>query len=254
MRSNELEDRAASADPLVADWCSLTGERLVRSHRRPRSRRGAAAPALLLAAVVGAALSVVVAAPTGRGLAGASPTVDTDPAVEVGSTGAGDRGPLERAEEVMAKASRGSVRRSVATRWVAPVRNFRVTSCFGPRWGRTHEGLDMALPSGRPIVSVGEGVVVQAGWRYRGAGYSVVLRHAGGWYTTYMHASRVLARVGQRVVAGTLIALVGSTGHSYGPHLHLGVARPGTLGGIWTRFVDPASWLDARGVSLAPGC
>jgi murein DD-endopeptidase MepM/ murein hydrolase activator NlpD len=102
----------------------------------------------------------------------------------------------------------------------------RLTSYFGRRnlgmgTATFHRGLDIAAPSGTTIVAARRGTVTFAGWSDRGYGNLVKIRHAGGAETWYAHASRVLVRVGQSVSQGEPIALVGSTGISTGPHLHL---------------------------------
>lgn len=102
----------------------------------------------------------------------------------------------------------------------------RLTSYFGRRnlgFGTSsfHRGLDIAAPTGSTIVAARSGTVTFAGWSDRGYGNLVKVRHAGGAETWYAHASRLLVRVGQAVSQGEPIALVGSTGLSTGPHLHL---------------------------------
>ena len=105
----------------------------------------------------------------------------------------------------------------------------QITSGFGPRWGRMHQGLDVAAPTGRPITAAKSGKVIVAGWS-GGYGNLVVIDHGGGLSTAYAHQSRIAVRVGAPVTQGGLIGYVGSTGHSTGPHLHFevrvnGVAR-----------------------------
>jgi hypothetical protein len=99
----------------------------------------------------------------------------------------------------------------------------RVTSTFGMRrlFGRTamHTGVDFAGPIGSPIVASSDGVVTFAGTR-SGYGLCVEIRHPNGISTLYAHNSRNLVRVGQHVKQGELIARVGNTGRSTGPHVH----------------------------------
>lgn len=107
---------------------------------------------------------------------------------------------------------------------VRPARG-RLSSGFGMRVHpisgrrRLHAGIDIAAPTGTPIVAAAPGVVITAGWM-RGYGNTVVLDHGGGFSTLYGHCSRLLVSRGQRVRAGQRIALMGSTGYSTGPHLH----------------------------------
>lgn len=109
-------------------------------------------------------------------------------------------------------------------RYVWPVHG-RLTSYFGRRnlgmgTSNFHRGIDVAAPSGTPIVAARSGTVTFAGWSNQGYGYLVRVRHAGGAETWYAHASRILVSVGQYVDQGQRIALIGSTGISTGPHLH----------------------------------
>lgn len=142
------------------------------------------------------------------------------------------------------------IRPSLPPRWVSPVAQQKITSCYGPRNGRTHEGIDFSASTGTKIRAVGPGVVVQAGWRYSGLGNSVVIKHGNGQMSVYGHASQVLVRTGQRVSAGASVALVGSTGNSTGPHLHFGFARTDNVGAIFDKLTNPAPWLRGKGVSL----
>jgi murein DD-endopeptidase MepM/ murein hydrolase activator NlpD len=117
----------------------------------------------------------------------------------------------------------------------------RLTSYFGRRnlgmgTSAFHRGLDIAAPSGTTIVAARAGTVTFAGWSTQGYGNLVKIRHAGGHETWYAHASRLLVTVGQRVGQGQAIALVGSTGISTGPHLHLEIHIDG-------RAVDPLGQL-----------
>jgi len=106
----------------------------------------------------------------------------------------------------------------------------RVSSNFGGRTmgGRAehHSGLDLSAPSGTPIYATGPGVVTKSGW---GSGYGqyVEINHGNGYITRYAHASRLIARVGDRVNAGEHIANVGCTGRCTGPHLHYEVVKDG---------------------------
>ncbi len=100
-----------------------------------------------------------------------------------------------------------------------------ITSGFGwrrdPVYGdwRFHAGLDIAAPPGTPIVAAADGVVVSAGW-HQGYGKVVEISHGHGIATFYAHCSRIAVRVGQRVRRGQIIAYIGATGKTTGPHLH----------------------------------
>ena len=108
-------------------------------------------------------------------------------------------------------------------RW--PLAKPMLTSLFGKRWGRDHEGIDMKAPIGTPVLAAADGEVLYAGDRVRGYGNMVVLQHAGDLLTVYAHNSLLLVHVGDRVAAGQEISRVGDTGHATGPHLHFEVRR-----------------------------
>ena len=95
----------------------------------------------------------------------------------------------------------------------------RISSKFGKRWGRPHQGIDIPARSGASIVAVAKGVVVFSG-RMGGYGKTTVISHPGGLFSIYAHARKNYTKKGQRVHLGQVIAQVGSTGKSSGPHLH----------------------------------
>ena len=105
----------------------------------------------------------------------------------------------------------------------------RVTSEFGNRIDpitgkrKGHTGMDLAVPTGTPIRAALPGTVVVSKYNAGGYGYYVCIDHGNGLATLYGHCSQLLARVGQTVQAGDIIALSGSTGRSTGPHLHFEV-------------------------------
>jgi murein DD-endopeptidase MepM/ murein hydrolase activator NlpD len=113
--------------------------------------------------------------------------------------------------------------------------NGPVVSGYGMRWGRMHEGIDIAAGLGTPIRAAAAGTVIHAGW-LGGYGNLVVLDHGDGLATAYAHASAILVGVGQSVAQGETVSLVGSTGNSTGPHLHFEVRVNGTA-------VDPLLYL-----------
>ncbi len=108
-------------------------------------------------------------------------------------------------------------------RW--PLAAPRLTSPFGKRWGRNHEGIDMAAPIGTPVYAAAGGDVIYAGDRVRGYGNMVVIKHDGDLVTVYAHNSLLMVHTGDRVSAGQEIARVGDTGRATGPHLHFEVRR-----------------------------
>jgi murein DD-endopeptidase MepM/ murein hydrolase activator NlpD len=94
-----------------------------------------------------------------------------------------------------------------------------VTSGYGWRWGRMHQGIDIAAPIGTPIVAAAAGTVIGVGWQ-DGYGNTVKLQHLDGSVTLYGHNDRNLVIHGQQVDKGEQIAEMGNTGYSTGSHLH----------------------------------
>ena len=113
-----------------------------------------------------------------------------------------------------------------------------VSSPYGLRWNGTefHQGIDIAAETGTPIVATADGVVTAAGWDGSGYGNMVDIDHGDGIMTRYGHASAVAVTPGQTVRRGQVIAYVGSTGYSTGPHLHYEVRVNG-------QPVNPAGYL-----------
>ena len=108
-----------------------------------------------------------------------------------------------------------------AGRMIWPVENGgRLTSKFGPRGRSFHDGIDIAAPTGTPVLASHDGHVIYADNKLRGYGNLVILRGSGNTKTVYAHNHRMLVRKNQRVKKGQKIAEVGSTGRSTGPHLH----------------------------------
>jgi murein DD-endopeptidase MepM/ murein hydrolase activator NlpD len=128
---------------------------------------------------------------------------------------------------------------------VLPIHGARLTSTFGPRWGRFHEGIDFAAPMRTPEYAAADGVVLRAG-AASGYGKAVYILHENGDVTVYGHMVKILVAPGQYVDAGEKIALLGNEGHSTGPHLHFEVR----VGGEDGKKVDPIGWLSDRGVEL----
>jgi murein DD-endopeptidase MepM/ murein hydrolase activator NlpD len=112
---------------------------------------------------------------------------------------------------------------ATAARFRWPVAYPQVTSYFGRRWGRPHEGIDLTAPIGTPVMAAGTGEVVYAGNAVRGYGNMVVLKHEEELMTVYAHNSVLFVKVGQRVQAGQRVALSGQSGHATGPHVHFEV-------------------------------
>jgi murein DD-endopeptidase MepM/ murein hydrolase activator NlpD len=142
----------------------------------------------------------------------------------------------------------GAARRGIL-RSPLPVGN--VTSRFGSRrhpvlgYERAHQGVDYGAPTGTPVWSVGDGVVVAAGWLGE-CGQAVAVRHAGGLESVYCHLSSVAVRPGRRVAQRDVVGRVGMTGLATGPHLHFALKRDGL-------FVNPLAVKLPRADGVAPG-
>ena len=117
---------------------------------------------------------------------------------------------------------------------VAPI-NGRISSYYGKRWGRIHEGIDYAVNTGTSIRAAGAGRVVYSGWS-NGYGYTVIIEHRKGLRTLYAHNSKLLVHSGEWVERNEIISKSGNTGNSTGPHLHFEVR-------INSRAVNPLNYL-----------
>ncbi len=124
-----------------------------------------------------------------------------------------------------------------------PVKKGWISSGFGPRRDpingkrAVHEGIDIAGRSGTEVVAAAAGVVVWSGSRW-GLGNAVEVNHGNGYSTLYAHNEKNLVKVGETVKKGQVIALLGSSGRSSGPHVHFEVRRNG-------KAVNPAKSLGA---------
>ena len=99
---------------------------------------------------------------------------------------------------------------------------------------RFHEGMDFSAPVGTDIFATGNGTVTYSGWK-QGYGETIEIDHGFNYKTRYAHCSKRMVKVGQKVKRGDVIALVGNTGKSTGPHLHYEVHYNG-------RHVDPRNY------------
>ncbi|HSO02378.1 MAG TPA: M23 family metallopeptidase, partial [Gaiellaceae bacterium] len=141
----------------------------------------------------------------------------------------------ELAAKIQSAQSTSTVQRSPSAAGLIWPVNEPITSSFGWRWGRMHEGIDLAVPNGTPVVASAAGTVIVAGWM-GGYGNLVVVDHGGGISTAYGHNTSVTVGAGQQVMQGQLIAYSGNTGHSTGPHVHFEVRVNGGA-------VDPMGYL-----------
>jgi murein DD-endopeptidase MepM/ murein hydrolase activator NlpD len=110
-----------------------------------------------------------------------------------------------------------------------------ITSPYGWRWGRMHQGIDIGVGYGTPIHAAAGGTVIYCGWE-EGYGNFVVIDHGGNLATAYGHQSAIAVTCGQQVDQGQVIGYVGCTGHCTGPHLHFEVRVDGNP-------VDPLGYL-----------
>lgn len=126
---------------------------------------------------------------------------------------------------------------------VFPVPNYTaVSSSYGWRTHpisgerKFHTGTDIPAPTGTPVIASADGVVIEAGWK-GGYGNAVVIDHGSSVKTLYGHNSSLDVHAGQTVKAGDIIARVGSTGKSTGPHSHFEVMKDG-------KYTDPMKWFN----------
>jgi len=106
-----------------------------------------------------------------------------------------------------------------------PVPQGVLTSPFGHRWGKFHKGLDIAAPVGTSVLACAEGKVIFTGSRkrFRRYGNTVLIHHGKSVYTYYAHLSDITVKKNQKVRKGQKVGMVGNSGRSTGPHLHLEV-------------------------------
>jgi len=139
-------------------------------------------------------------------------------------------------------------------KWIDPLENMRqwpFTSGYGPRIhpvtgerGKQHNGIDIAAPTGTPLLAVADGTVawVSPPSSTRPCGGGMGIDHAGGIQTIYCHMSRVDVSAGQKVTQGQTVGAVGNTGRSTGPHLHVGFkehgnwVNPSSVNPEWSRW------------------
>jgi murein DD-endopeptidase MepM/ murein hydrolase activator NlpD len=125
--------------------------------------------------------------------------------------------------------------RPIKRGWISSYYGMRTDPFTGRR--ERHKGMDLAGKEGSDVISVGAGVVTWAGERY-GYGNLVEVNHGNGYSTRYGHCKEVLVKVGDTVKKGQVMALMGSTGRSTGPHVHFEVRYKG-------KAVDPKKYIMA---------
>jgi murein DD-endopeptidase MepM/ murein hydrolase activator NlpD len=114
-----------------------------------------------------------------------------------------------------------------------------LTSGFGMRKKRKHEGIDIAAKKGTPIYAAAAGEIAFSGWGPTGYGKMIIVKHKYRLTTLYAHNSKLLVKKGTRVKQGQKISLMGSTGRSTGPHLHFEVRNN-------ARAKDPLKYLPVK--------
>jgi murein DD-endopeptidase MepM/ murein hydrolase activator NlpD len=158
---------------------------------------------------------------------------------------------LQGRNEQSARAARTAQRKAAARarldraakRWVRPIHVWNITSGYGWRWGKTHDGIDLGATTGTPIYAMSKGVVI--GSYYDSSfGNKVEIRYWDGSISWYGHMSRRIAQRGDTVMPGELVGRVGDTGHSFGPHLHFEMQKTVTK----DQSIDPITWLKRHGL------
>ena len=114
----------------------------------------------------------------------------------------------------------------------------KISSHFGKRRGRHHDGIDIPAVSGTHIIASASGKVSFVG-KMRGYGKTVVIKHPNGHHTVYAHARKYFVVKGQSVSQGEVIAQVGNTGRSSGPHLHFEIRKN-------NKVRNPAGYLNKK--------
>lgn len=122
--------------------------------------------------------------------------------------------------------------------WPVP-RYTKVSSTFGSRWGRHHDGIDIPAPKGTPMVASDGGVVIYSDNGIRGYGNMIVIAHEGEIFTVYAHNNKNLVDKGDRVRKGQVIGHVGNTGRSTGAHLHFEIR-------VKNKARNPANYLSIK--------
>ncbi len=145
--------------------------------------------------------------------------------------------------EAAAKAKAKAEAEKQAKKWVRPIHVWNITSGFGWRWGKQHDGLDLGAPTGTPLYAMSKGTVLKAGWE-DSFGYKVEILYWDGSVSWFGHMSRIDVSRGEEVLPGKQVGLVGNTGHSFGSHLHLEFQKAPT----GDNPLDPVPWLKNHGL------
>ena len=148
----------------------------------------------------------------------------------------------EQAQQQQKPPSRPDSTVTNGIKWTIPCNYVRFSSPYGYRthpisgeW-KFHSGVDLAGPEGTPIVATRDGTVTSAAY-HSGNGNYVTINHGDGFSSSYLHMTRYIVSVGQKVKAGQVIGYMGNTGYSKGSHLHFTIYYNGST-------VNPADYLD----------
>ena len=101
-----------------------------------------------------------------------------------------------------------------------PLKNYRLSQAYAPRWNASHQGIDMAAPKGTPVFSSHSGRVVYAGNRLSGYGKTVIVEYSRHWSTLYAHLQTIHVKTGWKIPRAFPLGTVGHTGKARGSHLH----------------------------------
>jgi murein DD-endopeptidase MepM/ murein hydrolase activator NlpD len=110
-------------------------------------------------------------------------------------------------------------------KWQWPLEQVEISSAYGERGRKFHQGIDLRASVGTPVSAAADGEVVYVGSKIRGYGRMIVLKHRDGFYTVYAHHSKNLVKLGEKVEVGQVIARSGRSGRVQGPHLHFELRR-----------------------------
>ncbi len=123
--------------------------------------------------------------------------------------------------------------------WIWPTKVGQVTSGFGTRKGKPHDGIDIGVPSGTPVYAVADGEVLHAEY-FSSYGNLLLIKHKNGYYSAYAHNQKLLVSKGQKVKQDQQVAWSGKTGRATGPHVHFEIHKRGGAA------VDPLALLPKR--------
>ncbi|MFG3341854.1 M23 family metallopeptidase [Glycomyces sp. NPDC048151] len=229
-----------------ASWAAELSPLLAGTQRRYTAVVGSAvAGASIVAMATGAGFSSGEEAPErSRAVAdiAALAAEASVPETEVGSTGDVPIGTATADAAAVAERTSPVTGQAAQIAWTPMLDDITITSLFGQRWGRNHNGVDFDAETGDPVYAAYPGTITHAGWE-TGFGNLVVIDHGDGVETYYAHNSEVLVSEGDWVDAGGQIANAGNTGRSFGSHVHFEVHVNGEP-------VEPLSYLAEAGLDL----